>query len=939
MTSKLDNEHSFSKIGFILANVRGFRSKKLQLQLYFSELPTIAVLTEVSGSQSITPNEFTIHNYNNLHILRGADSAKKNGGGVCIYYPSFLNGKVVSKTANASFEAISVEISYRKRHFLITGVYRAPGADPSFCQSFENYMGNMNNAKMPHVLCGDFNLPDIDWLGMQARTHMSSTFLRTVNNFGMDQIVTEPTRESNILDLIFVSQEDILHDLEVGPPISDHNVITGKLLLECSGANSVRKVKLYRSADYETIDIILSRIDWNYRFSACPDSDAMYMVFLNIIHSVLDNFIPVREFGNSQRFPQYLIRLKRKSERLYKKFKRTGLESDKKGYKDHQKNYTKELKIFRYKRESQVIGNTHGCRKFWRYVKSTLAVESTIPNLLEGELEIENVNEKADVFNKYFSSVFTQDDNINFSVNGIDALLTDIDVSPYIVYEVLKRVKSLSSCGPDKLPSLIFRKLALSLSLPLSLIFRKTLDTGKLPHLWKQSIVVPIHKKGPRNLKENYRPVSLTCVPCRILESMIVRSLRNHLWRHNIISESQFGFLNNRSTVTQMLEFQKDLFINVYEKNNVDVLYLDIKKAFDSATHRRLLVILRAYGCSGAMYDWISDYLYGRTQKVKIDEVYSDSIFVKSGVPQGSCLGPLLFLIYINDVSKVVQHSKILVYADDCKLYIPDSVDNYNVKLQEDLNALYSFMESRQLDLSVAKCSVLHVGKRNKNFLYYLNGTELKSETIIRDLGLHITRNLKLHAHVDIVVNRANSIICNLFRCFLFNIKNFLLCYRSKVLPILEYCSELFTPLTKNDINRLESVQRRFTKRLLPQISYEKRLKKLQLETLWIRRLKKDVILAHKYIYGGCWSKNVVEMVPPRQRNNNLRGHGLKIGRSSEALIHFQFISHRVCDIWNRLPESLVYESDFFKFKSLINDWFANQENREYLQSLDPTEY
>ena len=227
--------------------------------------------------------------------------------------------------------------------------------------------------------------------------------------------------------------------------------------------------------------------------------------------------------------------------------------------------------------------------------------------------------------------------------------------------------------------------MALPLAYPLSIIYERSLSTGILPEMWKKSVVVPIHKKHSKDVVKNYRPISLTCVSCRVLESLIVSKIRSHLWNSNIIAPNQFGFINNRNTVSQLLEFQKCLIEEIGSGRNVDVIYLDIEKAFDSVSHRRLVSVLSAYGLKNNLLNWITSFLYDRKQQVLIGNSLSSWTKVISGVPQGSCLGPILFLIYINDSQYILQHSNSLLFADDCKLFLSSRVSNYRDLLQRDL--------------------------------------------------------------------------------------------------------------------------------------------------------------------------------------------------------------------------------------------------------------
>ena len=281
-------------------------------------------------------------------------------------------------------------------------------------------------------------------------------------------------------------------------------------------------------------------------------------------------------------------------------------------------------------------------------------------------------HEKAAILNKYFASVFVVEELSNIPQpspsHKIHPKIDNVEISEDIVRQKLSRLNCTSSQGPDSIHPRVLKEAAEHLARPLSVIFRKTISTGCLPSDWKLGQVVPIFKKGDRHDPGNYRPISLTSIPCKILESIIKDQLMCHLESNELLSKDQHGFRSRRSCTSQLLEVIDEWSISFEEGKPVDVLYLDFKKAFDSVPHQRLLSKLETYSITGHLRCWISSFLSGRSQRVVVRGCHSPWAPVLSSVPQGSVLGPGLFIIYINDLPDSVR-SSIKIFADDTKIY------------------------------------------------------------------------------------------------------------------------------------------------------------------------------------------------------------------------------------------------------------------------------
>ena len=376
----------------------------------------------------------------------------------------------------------------------------------------------------------------------------------------------------------------------------------------------------------------------------------------------------------------------------------------------------------------------------------------------------------------------------------------------------LRNIDTSKGAGPDKISPILLKNCAESLSSPLLRIFNSSLSTGKFPTRWKTSYVTPIFKSGSRNNIENYRGVSILPTIGKLFEAIVTSILTVKLNR--IISKFQHGFMKRRSTSTNLVEFVSHAIGVIESKRQLDVVYTDFRKAFDRVKHSILLYKLRKIGIHSDLLAWISSYLSGRTQFVKIAGWSSRTFDVTSGVPQGSHLGPLLFILFMDDATKVFLSSRFLLYADDLKIFktIKNVLDAS--ALQRDLNRFLQWCEVNQLYLNAKKCNVISfTRKRTKvEFNYSVYDTPLNRLRVVKDLGVLMDEKLTFNEHVEYIVAKAYSMLGFVIRtCKEFkNIKTLKSLYFAHVRSYLEYASVVWHPYQSTFIDKIESIQKKF---------------------------------------------------------------------------------------------------------------------------------
>ena len=449
-------------------------------------------------------------------------------------------------------------------------------------------------------------------------------------------------------------------------------------------------------------------------------------------------------------------------------------------------------------------------------------------------------------------------------------------------------------------------------------------QTKLLPSDWLTANVTPIFKKGARSSPNNYRPVSLTSVSCKLLEHIFYSQIVTHLDENNFFSAAQHGFLKGRSCETQLLNTSRDFATSLNCKGQTDAIVLDFKKAFDSVPHSRLLSKLSSLNLPPSTVSWIRSFLSGRTQRVTVNGYHSAISPVTSGVPQGSVLGPLLFLIYINDLPRGIQ-STVRLFADDCLIYRDINSPSDQLILQSDLDRLQEWSNIWLLKFNLDKCNSIRVTNRRNQYIfpYELQGKTLETVSSFTYLGLLFSNNMSWNTHINNICSKAKRQVHLLRR----NLKGASvhtkkLAYITYVRPIVEYASTVWSPTSKENISRLDSVQRlavRFIRgNFSPYASVTEMSTGLGLDSLQERRQVSDVCMAYKIMHGGICLEADTFFTPSTARRAT-RGHQQKLLIPSSAItVHQQSFSCRAAKSWNALSPSAVEAMNLPSFKARV---------------------
>ena len=521
---------------------------------------------------------------------------------------------------------------------------------------------------------------------------------------------------------------------------------------------------------------------------------------------------------------------------------------------------------------------------FFGYASQKSKIKSGIGPLRNEANEIvEDPRLISNMFKTQYESVFTHPDPSKavqnpriFFTQSDENDLTDIVITEEAVIAAINTLKPYSAPGPDEFPATLLKRCSNELAIPLSILYSNMMDTGIVPEELKTAHVAPIYKKGPRSLPKNYRPVALTSHLVKILEKVIAKQLSNYLEDNNKLNPAQHGFRPGRSCLSQLLAHQNSIISSLEKAFNIDVIYIDYSKAFDTVDHGILLHKMKNLGISGKLGIWISNFLQNRVQKVVVDGYKSEPSPVVSGVPQGSVLGPTLFNIHLVDIGEDVQNSIVSSFADDTRIHKEIKTLQDARDLQNDLNKVYRWTEESNMGLNGDKFEHMRYGNSGNetiNAAYRTHdGQIIVEKSSVKDLGVKLTNNAKFEEHIVDIVKKTRCKLAWILRTFTSrDEKTLMTLYKSLVRPNLEYCCQLWNPWVLKDINLIESIQRTLTYRIpnLRGLNYWERLEKLDLFSLERRRERYLIIHTWKIL-----NKKAINIDTPN-------GEGIKYKPSS----------------------------------------------------------
>jgi len=898
-------------------NAQSLTNKITELQLTAADLQAdLILLSETWLNNSSNTAILELDGYILQHDLRSdrIDTAAGVGGGLLVYVKEGLTVFTCDKVGQFN-QYVKFAVGEEDRQVYIYLVYRPPKRDR---ENMAELVKIIQNAESRTVMIGDFNCPGVDWeagSGGDLGSELAEAALE--NKF--TQMVDFPTHtKGNVLDLVLTNiPESVLSICEEGRlGKSDHSILLVEIRCKSEKVDKREAVRNWNRANWNNIREGIRSETWPTTEDDCTTEEAWRQLREKLDQLIAENVPTVKLRSRiSGWMTRDILREIRTKRRLWKKAKYGSKEDDEK-YREAEKKTRNLIRNAKRNEEKKLAKEKQkNSKPFYSYIRRKTKSRTPIgPLKADDGRQINDPGEMAETINDFFVTVFTREDTTAMpepKLRKVRSKLKKCWVSTAAVKAKIKELRPTSAPGPDGITPKILKNCIEEISPVLAVIYRKSMLTGSVPEEWRQANIVPIFKKGSKAKPGNYRPVSLTSICCKVLEKIVRDKIVGHLKENNLISTAQHGFVNNRSCTTNLLEYLEDVTAKIDEGKSLDVIYLDFAKAFDKVPTARLLRKLASFGIGGEVWSWVKNWLTDRKQRVMVDGAKSSWKAVLSGVPQGSVLGPVLFVIFINDLEETVTATQLLkMFADDTKVGQDVSVPGGAEDLQRTIDNLWRWVSDWGMAFNVDKCHVMHFGSRNPKNKYFMNGRVLAETELEKDVGVLIANDAKPASHVKKAVQTASAVLTQILRTFHYRDRHvFLQLYTQYVRPHLEFASPAWSPWSALDKENLEKVQKRAVNAIsgLRGASYEERLAELGLLTLEQRRNQADLVQTYKILHN-------VDKVDRRQwfeiyeDNRVTRGQQgkfkIKAGRPRLDLRRY-FYSQRVIQPWNNLPDDL----------------------------------
>ena len=893
-------------------------------------------------------------------IFRCDSSRKKKSkrgrytGGVALYVRDDI-AISCEEVVKHSSDAVQLLCLYSKSENLaIACIYRQPDdtfhGHPSTSKDLKIALSKLVNelgsiSPCPDIILGgDFNMPHVTWpeaspsKGASLDEKLMCNVINEVcNELLLSQVVKSPThKDGNVLDLVFVNNTSIVHNTTIIPVLqstSHHSIVQIATTYKAEPqskyqpppkASGFHALNFHSDkVEWDSLTEKLLSIDWTDNFKDRTEDEKLSFIY-NETCKIAAEFVPAKtssEKKHASRVQRHRKALIMRRRRIVKRLTRitspTQIQTLRLELLTIEKSLQKSYRdSAEYAEQKAVDSIKKNAKFFYSYAKKKAKCKSDVGPLLNADNVLTSDNkEMADLLSLQYSSVFsTPKADIGDSRTQRPAnTISDIAFTVEDMELAISELRANAAAGDDGFPAILLLKCKSALAVPLTEFWRGCLDASFIPARLKKSIITPIHKgKGEsRAAPASYRPVALTSHIIKLFEKILRKNIVRHMNENNLFNDSQHGFRSGRSCLSQLLDHIDKIFDFLENGFNVDAVYLDFSKAFDKLDFNIVFKKLEEMGISGKILGWIKSFLSDRVQQVVVNGVKSDPTPVISGVPQGSVIGPLLFLVLISDIDEDIVDAVVKSFADDTRALHHILTAEDVTTLQKELQKLYKWSDANNMLLNDGKFEAMRYGLNNdiKSSTCYKtpSGQTITVKSTIKDLGVLLSDDCSFNDHINNITEKARDMVAWILRTF--NTRqpeHMLLLYKTLVRPILEYCSVLWSPLDIGSIRTLEEIQRSFVRKIHydADSDYWKRLEDLKLYSLERRRERYQIIYVWKILEGLVPNVNSkIESVMHARLGRKCNVPILKQGR----LQKFRAASLAVhgANLFNALPKSV----------------------------------
>ena len=953
----LDNFRSNTDSKLLHINARSLPKNISNIVNYLNLLENCFSVIGISETwlKDIQDPLIQIQNY----TIEGICRQNKRGGGVALYIKQDLGYSIRNDLSvnDSEIESCFIELVNTHRVNVIIGiVYKPPCAScENFTDQVNKILGHVNAENKKCYIMGDFNINLLQY----DTDNTVKNFINVLSSHSFYPTISKPTRitsySSTLIDNI-LTNDFLNHSAGIlVTDISDHLPVF-LIIDQFKEKNQGERKYVRRDFNMNNVKCFnddLNETDWNFLKSP-NDIHDIYNTFLEHVQTLYDKNFPVQEI--KCRYDKYkspwlsdgIYNSIRRKNYLYKKFLKNPTLQNKSCYTVYKNKLYSLIRIskknYLSKKFNQEKGNVKGT---WKLINSLLNKNRQKANpsyFIQDEKRIDDNKEIADSFSDYFVNIGTRlASNLPLCNTAFESFLNNrcshslflTPITQEEIVDILNNIPHGKASGCDGLNSFVIKQASYSLAKPLAELFNMSLALGIFPDGLKIGKVTPIHKKGKKHDINNYRPITVVSIFSKTYEKLIYSRLNSFISKNNILSESQFGFRENRSTDLAITYVVNKLSQAIDDKNISVGIFLDLSKAFDTVNHEILLRKLEHYGIRGIALDLFKSYLSNRKQFVSYNAVNSIDQLISCGVPQGSVLGPLLFIIYINDICNSSDIISFCLFADDTSLlYSHNNVDAAIQNLNLELQKISTWLLANKLCINVLKSNYVifcaNQYKYTQSIPLVLNGISLNQVKVTKFLGIYIDEHLTWKYHINDVSSKLSKNVGIMNRLKFFLPSNILLTiYNSFVLPYLNYCILIWGG-SSTRCERLFTLQKRAV-RIISNAGYRdhsaplfKQFKLLKLNDLYCLNLGKFMYKYNHNALPSCFNSFFT-------LTSNIHSYDTRSTRNKKLYVRFNRTSlfrnslvQRGTTYWNSLSDSLKSSPTLSNFAKKIKAQFFN---------------